>query len=174
VPQGDIRRLISPSPRRDIVRFCWSCTLDQSACMGTGVGSSSNGLSVHAFFLRHTCNSGAGLTETRPSGKVDFSGRSDLLRAQLKLSATQPPGDRETALMEASTLLKPVQNRNIWRVEITWPNAKVNYFGKFASEEDAIRWVSAHGWLTAPPQKTEPWPVVNTDSNLPPVSSAVP
>jgi hypothetical protein len=35
-------------------------------------------------------------------------------------------------------------------VQIAWPNGKVNYFGKFLTEKDAIEWLTAHAWLTKP------------------------
>jgi len=50
-----------------------------------------------------------------------------------------------------STVLSPVQKGNMWRVQIAWPNGTVHYFGKFASEKDAIEWITARPWLTKPP-----------------------
>jgi hypothetical protein len=49
-----------------------------------------------------------------------------------------------------STVLSPVQKGNMWRVQITWPNGTVHYFGKFASEKDTIEWIAARPWLTKP------------------------
>ena len=46
--------------------------------------------------------------------------------------------------------LSPVQQADIWRVRITWPNGAVRFFGKFTSEKDAIAWIEAHPWLTKP------------------------
>jgi hypothetical protein len=44
-----------------------------------------------------------------------------------------------------------VQEGKFWRVEITWPNGVLHYFGKFASKQAAIEWIAAHSWwLTAP------------------------
>jgi len=43
-----------------------------------------------------------------------------------------------------------VQKGRIWRVQITWPNGKLNYVGKFSSEKDAIEWIEAHARLTEP------------------------
>ena len=40
------------------------------------------------------------------------------------------------------------ERARIWRVRITWPNGKANYFGRFSSEKDAIEWVEAHARLT--------------------------
>jgi hypothetical protein len=48
------------------------------------------------------------------------------------------------------TVLSPVKSGSIWRVRITWPNGKKNYFGKFTSEEDAVEWIAAHPKLTKP------------------------
>ena len=49
-----------------------------------------------------------------------------------------------------SALLLPVQEDDIWRVQIVWTNGHVNYFGKFTSEKDAIAWIEAHPNLTKP------------------------
>ena len=49
-----------------------------------------------------------------------------------------------------SALLSPVQEGEIWRVQIVWPDRHVNYFGKFTSERDAIDWINAHPNLTEP------------------------
>jgi hypothetical protein len=35
---------------------------------------------------------------------------------------------------DVHTLLLPVQEGEIWRVQIVWPNGAVRYFGKFTSE----------------------------------------
>ena len=48
------------------------------------------------------------------------------------------------------TRISPVQKGRIWRVQITWPNGKLNYVGKFSSEKDAIEWIEAHARLTEP------------------------
>jgi hypothetical protein len=49
-----------------------------------------------------------------------------------------------------SALLSPVQEDDIWRVKIVWPNRAVHYFGKFISKQDAIDWINAHPRLTKP------------------------
>jgi hypothetical protein len=49
-----------------------------------------------------------------------------------------------------SALLSPVQEDDIWRVKIVWPNRAVHHFGKFTSERDAIDWINAHPRLTRP------------------------
>jgi hypothetical protein len=51
---------------------------------------------------------------------------------------------------DVRTRLSPVKESGIWRVQITWPNGKVNYVGKFFSEKDAIEWIEAHPRLTEP------------------------
>ena len=53
-------------------------------------------------------------------------------------------------LASMSALLSPVQEGDIWRVQIVWPNGHVNYFGKFTSKRDAIDWINAHSNLTKP------------------------
>jgi hypothetical protein len=49
-----------------------------------------------------------------------------------------------------AAILSPVQEGDIWRVKIVWPNRHVSYFGKFASKRDAIDWINAHPNLTRP------------------------
>lgn len=49
---------------------------------------------------------------------------------------------------EASTVLTSVQEGDLWRAQITWPNGTINYFGKFRSEPEAQGWIMAHLWLT--------------------------
>ena len=49
-----------------------------------------------------------------------------------------------------SSLLSPVQEDDIWRVKIVWPNRAVHHFGKFTSERDATDWINAHPNLTKP------------------------
>ena len=49
-----------------------------------------------------------------------------------------------------SAQLSPVQEDDVWRVRMVWPNEAVRYFGKFTSERDAIDWINAHPNLTKP------------------------
>jgi hypothetical protein len=49
-----------------------------------------------------------------------------------------------------AAMLSPVQEDDIWRVQIVWPNGAVHHFGKFISERDAIAWINAHPRLTEP------------------------
>jgi hypothetical protein len=51
-------------------------------------------------------------------------------------------------LASMSALLSPMQEDDIWRVKIVWPNRAVHHFGKFTSERDAIDWINAHPRLT--------------------------
>ena len=53
-------------------------------------------------------------------------------------------------LVSMAALLSPVQEDDIWRVKIVWPNRAVHHFGKFPSEQDAIDWINAHPRLTRP------------------------
>jgi len=51
------------------------------------------------------------------------------------------------------TVLLPVREGNIWRVQIVWRNGSVHHFGKFVSEEDAVDWIAAHSRLTMPAEE---------------------
>jgi hypothetical protein len=53
-------------------------------------------------------------------------------------------------LAPMSALLSPVQEDDIWRVKIVWPNRAVHHFGKFTSKKDATDWINAHPNLTKP------------------------
>ena len=48
----------------------------------------------------------------------------------------------------ASTDLTLVKVGDLWRVQIAWPNGTTKHFGKFGSEQEARKWIGAHGWLT--------------------------
>ena len=54
-----------------------------------------------------------------------------------------------------SALLSPVQEDDIWRVKIVWPNRAVHHFGKFISKKDTIAWINAHPNLTKPEDTTD-------------------
>jgi hypothetical protein len=54
------------------------------------------------------------------------------------------------------TVLLAVQEGEIWRVQIVWPNGAVHHFGKFASKKDAVDWIAAHSRLTTPAEETSP------------------
>jgi hypothetical protein len=49
---------------------------------------------------------------------------------------------------KAHTHLLPVQQSEIWRVQIIWPNGGAHYFGRFASKKEAVKWIADHAWLT--------------------------
>jgi uncharacterized protein YbdZ (MbtH family) len=49
-----------------------------------------------------------------------------------------------------AALLSPVQEGDLWRVKIVWPNGRHTLVGKFTSEQDAIDWINAHPQLTKP------------------------
>ena len=36
-------------------------------------------------------------------------------------------------------------------MRIAWPNGTTHHFGKFASEKDAMGWITAHAWLAEAP-----------------------
>jgi hypothetical protein len=48
----------------------------------------------------------------------------------------------------ARTALTSVQEGDLWRVQIAWPNGTTRHFGKFGSEQEAAGWISRHRWLT--------------------------
>jgi hypothetical protein len=51
------------------------------------------------------------------------------------------------------TVLLPVREGNIWRVQIVWRNGTIHYFGKFASKENAVDWIASHYRLTMPAEE---------------------
>jgi len=55
-----------------------------------------------------------------------------------------------------ATVLLPVREGNIWRVQIVWPNGAVHHFGKFVSKEDAVDWLADHSRLTMPAEEASP------------------
>jgi hypothetical protein len=55
---------------------------------------------------------------------------------------------------DACTVISAVQEGDIWRAQITWPNGALHYFGKFVSKQDAVEWINAHSRLTMP--RSEP------------------
>jgi len=52
------------------------------------------------------------------------------------------------------TVLLPVREGQVWRVQIVGPNGAVHHFGKFTSKEDAVDWIAAHPRLTMPAGET--------------------
>jgi len=57
---------------------------------------------------------------------------------------------------KTATLFSPVQEGRIWRVRIQWANGTVHHFGKFTSEQEAIKWIDAHPQLTKPVTEDKP------------------
>jgi hypothetical protein len=55
-------------------------------------------------------------------------------------------------MAKVHTVLLPVQQGSVWRVQIVWPNGSVHYYGNFQSKKQAADWITAHDWIT----KTEP------------------
>jgi len=54
----------------------------------------------------------------------------------------------------SSLILKPVMERNHWRVEMAWPGYNPRYFGHFLSRAEAEKWIEEHRWLAE--QSREP------------------
>jgi uncharacterized protein YbdZ (MbtH family) len=48
-----------------------------------------------------------------------------------------------------------MQVGKIWRVQIVWPNGSVHYFGTFSSKDSAVKWITAHAWLTVRPKRRD-------------------
>ena len=70
------------------------------------------------------------------------------------------------SLMETQThwtVLLPVREGDIWRVQIVWPNGAVNHFGKFVFKEDAVDWITAHSRLTKPVEEIKGPPLVPSE-----------
>jgi len=63
-----------------------------------------------------------------------------------------PPVRRARTLQSmgrtSGVVMRPVELRGHWRVQITWREGVPRYFGKFDSEAEAERWISEHRWLT--------------------------
>ena len=61
------------------------------------------------------------------------------------------------------TVLVPVREGDIWRVQIVWPNGAVNHFGKFVFKEDAVDWITAHSRLTKPVEEIKGPPLAPSE-----------
>jgi len=60
-----------------------------------------------------------------------------------------------TYVIDQRAVLSPVQEGDIWRVQIIWPNGKRDYVGEFCSEGDTTKWMHRHAWwLTEPENPT--------------------
>jgi hypothetical protein len=51
-------------------------------------------------------------------------------------------------MTKVHAVLLPMQQGDIWRVQIVWPNGGVHYFGSFKSKKEAVAWITTHAWLT--------------------------
>jgi Resolvase, N terminal domain len=81
------------------------------------------------------------LTLYGPGEGTGRRGVSTMARAALILAVSE-----SHTLEGGRTVLLPVQEGDIWRVQIVWPNGQVHYFGRFASKKHAVKWISAHQW----------------------------
>jgi hypothetical protein len=49
-------------------------------------------------------------------------------------------------------VLSSVRDGDIWRVQIIWPNGKMDFVvGEFSSEGDAVKWIDRHAWWLIEP-----------------------
>jgi hypothetical protein len=48
-------------------------------------------------------------------------------------------------------VLTPVQDGDIWHVQIIWPNGKMDFVRGFSSEGDAVKWMDRHAWWLIEP-----------------------
>ena len=55
-------------------------------------------------------------------------------------------------------VLRPVAERNHWRVEMAWPGHKRHYFGHFHSRTEAEKWIEEHRWLAEQTQEPDEKP----------------
>ena len=53
------------------------------------------------------------------------------------------------------TVLLPVQEGDIWRVQIIWSNGLMHHFGKFISDQEAGEWIKRHEWWLTEPAKAD-------------------
>ena len=65
----------------------------------------------------------------------------------------------------SAVALRPIIQRNYWRVEITWPDHKPRYFGAFPSRAEAEKWIEEHRWLTKQTQEPEEQPIPGQSRN---------
>ena len=49
-----------------------------------------------------------------------------------------------------------VQSDGLWRVRITWGNGSKNHIGKFATKQEAEKWIADHRLLTERPVEEPP------------------
>jgi len=58
----------------------------------------------------------------------------------------------------SSIVLKPIVQRNHWRVEMAWPGHNPRYFGHFLSRTEAEKWIEEHRWLAKQSQEPDEEP----------------
>ena len=76
------------------------------------------------------------------SGARNPSGRIlPLSRGRRAMSAL---GERRVE--RGRTVLLPVHEGDVWRVQIVWPNGLVHYIGRFTTEKEASKWIANHAW----------------------------
>jgi hypothetical protein len=83
---------------------------------------------------------------------IELGRRDDTNRA-VPISYFSLYSPSRTDVSGANTILLAVQEGDIWRVQIVWPNGSVHYFGRFSSRKGAHEWIIRHAWLTAPVAK---------------------
>jgi hypothetical protein len=58
----------------------------------------------------------------------------------------------------SSIVLRPVIQRNHWRVEMALPGRSSRYFGLFHSRREAEKWIEEHRWLAKQSQEPDEKP----------------
>jgi len=48
-------------------------------------------------------------------------------------------------------VLSSVRDGDIWRVQIIWPDNKMDLVGGFSSKGDAVNWIDRHAWWLIEP-----------------------
>jgi len=61
----------------------------------------------------------------------------------------------------SSIVLRPVIQRNHWRVEMAWSGRNSRYFGHFLSRTGAEKWIEEHRWLAKQSQVPDEKPSQN-------------
>jgi hypothetical protein len=51
-------------------------------------------------------------------------------------------------------VLRPVVQRDHWRVEMVWLGHNARYFGQFHSRTEAEKWIEEHRWLAKQSQES--------------------
>jgi hypothetical protein len=53
-------------------------------------------------------------------------------------------------------VLSPVQEGDIWRVQMICPSGNKSCIGEFSSENAAIKWINGHAWWLIEPIAEKP------------------